>query len=153
MFTRENVKKLAAVSAVAAAAICGFEGYREYAYKDSVGVPTIGYGTTKGVKMGDKTNRQEAKAFLVRDASAIAKQMQSLIKVPLYQHEWDSLVSLVYNIGIGNFKKSTLLKKLNAGDYSGACSQLKRWVYAGGRKLPGLVKRREAEYKMCMGQK
>lgn len=151
MFTRENVKKLAAVSAVAAAAICGFEGYREYAYKDSVGVPTIGYGTTKGVKMGDKTNRQEAKAFLVRDASVMAKQMQSLIKVPLYQYEWDAYLSFTYNVGIGNFRSSTLLKKLNAGDYSGACSQLKRWVYAGGRKLPGLVKRREAEYRMCMG--
>ena len=152
MITRENIKKLAAVSAVAVAAICGFEGYREYAYKDVAGVPTIGYGTTKGVKMGDKTTRQEAKAFLVRDASGMAKQMQTLIKVPLYQHEWDSLVSIVYNIGIGNFKKSTLLKKLNAGDYAGACGQLKRWTYAGGRKVKGLVNRREAEYRMCMGQ-
>lgn len=152
MLTRENVKKLAAVSAVAAAAICGFEGYREYAYKDVAGVPTIGYGTTKGVKMGDKTTRQEAKSFLVRDASAMAKQMQGLIKVPLFQHEWDAYLSFTYNVGIGNFRSSTLLKKLNQGDYAGACAQLKRWVYAGGKKVKGLVNRREAEYRMCMGQ-
>lgn len=152
MITRENIKKLAAVSAVAVAAICGFEGYREYAYKDVAGVPTIGYGTTKGVKIGDKTTRQEAKAFLVRDTSGMAKQMQTLIKVPLYQHEWDSLLSFTYNVGIGNFRSSTLLKKLNQGDYAGACAQLKRWTYAGGRKVKGLVNRREAEYRMCMGQ-
>lgn len=151
MLTRENIKKLAAVSAVAVSAICGFEGYREYAYKDVAGVPTIGYGTTKGVKMGDKTTRHEAKAFLVRDASAMAKQMQTLIKVPLYQHEWDAYLSFTYNVGIGNFRSSTLLKKLNAGDYSGACAQLKRWVYAGGKKVKGLVNRREAEYRMCIG--
>lgn len=148
---RKNIKKLALVSAVAVSAICGFEGYREYAYRDAVGVPTIGYGTTKGVKMGDTTTRQEAKEFVVRDASVMARQMQSVIKVPLYQHEWDSLVSLVYNIGIGNFKKSTLLKKLNRRDYSGACSQIKRWVYAGGKKLKGLERRRESEYQMCIG--
>lgn len=153
MITRDNIKKLVSVSAVAVAAICGFEGYREYAYKDVAGVPTIGYGTTKGVKMGDKTTRQEAKAFLVRDASGMAKQIQSLIKVPLYQHEWDAYLSFTYNVGIGNFRSSTLLKKLNQGDYAGACSQLKRWVYAGGRKVKGLVNRREAEYRMCMGQK
>ena len=152
MLTRENVKRLAAVSAVAVTAICGFEGYREYAYKDSVGKATIGYGTTKGVQMGDRTTRQEAKAFLVRDASAMAKQMQSLIKVPLYQYEWDAYLSFTYNVGVGNFRSSTLLKKLHAGDYAGACAQLKRWVYAGGKKLNGLVKRREAEYRMCMGQ-
>lgn len=152
MITRDNIKKLVSVSAVAVAAICGFEGYREYAYKDVAGVPTIGYGTTKGVKMGDKTTRQEAKAFLVRDASGMAKQIQSLIKVPLYQHEWDAYLSFTYNVGIGNFRSSTLLKKLNQGDYAGACSQLKRWVYAGGRKVKGLVNRREAEYKMCMGK-
>ena len=152
MITRENIKKLAAVSAVAVAAICGFEGYREYAYKDVAGVPTIGYGTTKGVRMGDKTTRQEAKAFLVRDASGMAKQMQTLIKVPLYQHEWDSLVSIVYNIGIGNFKKSTLLKKLNAGKYTEACNEFSKWVYAGGRKIKGLVKRREKERLMCLGK-
>ena len=153
MLTRDNIKKLVAVSAVAVAAICGFEGYREYAYKDVAGVPTIGYGTTKGVKMGDKTTRQEAKAFLVRDASGMAKQMQSLIKVPLFQHEWDAYLSFTYNVGIGNFRSSTLLKKLNQGDYAGACLQLKRWVYAGGKKVKGLVNRRDAEYRMCMGQK
>lgn len=165
MLGRDNVKKLVAVSAVAVAAICGFEGYREYAYKDVAGVPTIGYGTTKNVKIGDKTTRQEAKAFLVRDASGMAKQMQSLIKVPLFQHEWDAYLSFTYNVGIGNFRSSTLLKKLNAGDYAGACAQLKRWVYAGYRtvctngkcikvrnKPKGLVNRREAEYRMCMGQ-
>lgn len=150
---RTTVKNLVAVSAVAIASIAGYEGYSRYAYKDVAGVPTIGYGTTKGVKMGDTTTRQEAKSFLVRDASAMAKQMQSLIKVPLFQHEWDAYLSFTYNVGIGNFRSSTLLKKLNAGDYAGACAQMKRWVYAGGKKVKGLVNRREAEYRMCMGQK
>lgn len=140
------------ISAVALVSIASYEGYRGEAYKDVAGVPTIGYGETKGVKMGQTTTPDRALVQLLKSASGHADQIRPLIKVPLYQHEFDAYASFAYNVGVGSFAKSTLLKKLNAGDYEGACGELKRWVYAGGKKQPGLVKRREAEYRMCMGE-
>lgn len=151
MKTRMTISALA-VSAVAIVGIALHEGYRGEAYKDVVGVPTIGYGETKGVKMGDKTTPDRALVQLLSSANKHADAIRQCIHVPLYQHEFDAFVSLAYNIGTGAFCGSTLVKKLNAGDYSGACSEIKRWNRAGGKVLNGLVKRREAEYQMCVGR-
>lgn len=141
------------VSAIAIGFIAGKEGFVDHTYTDVAGVKTIGYGHTgKDVQDGQKITRQAATELLVKDANKHWKQARRYIKVPLYQHEADAYASFVFNVGVTNFKSSTLLKKLNAGDYSGACAQLKRWTYAGGRKVKGLVNRREAEYRMCMGQ-
>ena len=141
------------VSAIAIGFIAGKEGFVDHTYTDVAGVKTIGYGHTgKDVQDGQKITRQAATELLVKDANKHWKQARRYIKVPLYQHEADAYASFVFNIGVTNFKNSTLLKKLNAGDYAGACGQLKRWTYAGGRKVKGLVNRREAEYRMCMGQ-
>lgn len=140
------------VSAVALVSIASFEGYRGEAYKDVAGIPTIGYGETKGVAMGQTTTPERALIQLLKSVNIHSDQIRPLITVPLYQHEFDAYSSFAYNVGVNNFKNSTLRKKLNAGDYTGACEELKRWVYAGGKKQAGLVKRREKEYNMCIGK-
>ena len=141
-----------AVSAAALVGIATHEGYRGEAYKDAVGVTTIGYGETAGVKMGDKTTPERALVQLLTSTEKHADAIRQCIHVPLYQHEFDAYISLAYNIGTGAFCRSTLVKKLNAKDYAGACEEIRRWNKAGGKVLPGLVKRREAEYKMCKGE-
>ena len=141
-----------AVSAASLVAIATYEGYRGNAYQDSVGVPTIGFGETAGVKMGDKTTPERALVQLLASTEKHADAIRACITVPLYQHEFDAYISLAYNIGTGAFCRSTLVKKLNAKDYAGACEEIRRWNKAGGKVLPGLVKRRDVEYRTCMGE-
>lgn len=141
-----------AVSAASLVAIATYEGYRGNAYQDSVGVPTIGFGETAGVKMGDKTTPERALVQLLASTEKHADAIRACITVPLYQHEFDAYVSLAYNIGTGAFCRSTLVRKLNAKDYAGACEEIRRWNKAGGKVLPGLVKRRDVEYRTCMGE-
>lgn len=131
--------------------IATHEGYVGSTYLDAVGVPTIGFGETKGVKQGQKTTPERALIQLLTSADEHAKGIISCVKVPLAQHEFDAYLSFTYNVGVGAFCKSTLVKKLNAMDYEGACKELPKWIYAGGKPLPGLVKRREQEYKQCLG--
>ena len=141
-----------AISAACLVGIATHEGYRSEAYKDTVGIPTVGFGETAGVKMGDKTTPERALVQLLESTEKHADAIRQCIHVPLYQHEFDAYISLAYNIGTGAFCRSTLVKKLNAKDYAGACEEIRRWNKAGGKVLPGLVKRREAEYRMCMGE-
>lgn len=141
------------ISATVLVSIALHEGYREKAYQDAVGVATVGYGETTGVRMGDRTTPERALVQLLKSTEKHAGAIRQCIKVPLYQHEFDAYVSLAYNIGPGNFCRSTLVKKLNAGDYTGACQEIKRWNKAGGKVLAGLTKRRQKEYRLCMGEK
>ena len=141
-----------AISAACLVGIAIHEGYRSEAYKDAVGIPTIGFGETAGVKMGDKTTPERALVQLLESTEKHADAIRQCIKVPLYQHEFDAYISLAYNIGTGAFCRSTLVKKLNAKDYAGACEEIRRWNKAGGKVLPGLVKRRDVEYRMCIGE-
>ena len=141
-----------AVSAATLVGIATHEGYRSEAYKDAVDIPTIGFGETAGVKMGDETTPERALVQLLESTEKHADAIRQCIRVPLYQHEFDAYISLAYNIGTRAFCQSTLVKKLNAKDYAGACEEIRRWNKAGGKVLPGLVKRREAEYRMCMGE-
>ncbi|UXO69971.1 lysozyme [Pantoea dispersa] len=122
-----------------------FEGLRLEAYRDSVGIPTIGYGHTHGVKIGDVITGAQADDFLREDLKVAELTINTNAKVKLTQGQFDALASFVFNLGSGNFVKSTLLKKLNTGDYAGAADEFGKWVNAGGKKLPGLVKRRAAE--------
>ncbi len=140
------------VSAAALVGIATHEGYRGEAYRDAVGIPTIGFGETAGVKMGDKTTPVRSLVQLLDSTNRHADAIRNCIVVPLYQYEFDAYVSLSYNIGPGAFCQSTLVKKLNAGDYAGACEEIKRWNRAGGKVLPGLTKRREQEYRLCKGE-
>lgn len=125
--------------------IKSFEGLRLEAYLDSVDVPTIGYGHTRGVKLGQTITQEQADALLEEDIHEFELAIQRLVHVNLTQNQFDALVSFTFNLGIGSLKQSTLLKKLNAGDITGAANEFNRWVYAGGKKLTGLVKRRSAE--------
>lgn len=141
-------------SALLVGTLAGYEGYREHAYRDSVGVATLGFGTTAGVRMGQRTDPVRAVQRLAVEADAFAREVAACIgDVPLAQHEFDAYVSLAYNIGTPTFCGSTLVKKLKATppDYPGACAQILRWTYAGGKVEPGLVTRRKAEYHQCMG--
>lgn len=140
------------LSATALVGIALHEGYRPTAYDDGVGVQTIGFGTTDQVKPGDKITVERALVRLLADADKYQQELRACIgDVPMYQHEWDSVVSWAYNVGTVAACRSTLVRKLQVYDYAGACKELLRWDRAGGRVLPGLTKRRQAEYRQCMG--
>lgn len=134
-------------------AIADFEGFRSEAYIPVEGdVPTIGFGSTEGVKLGDTISVPDALNRLEKDVRVAEDAVRSCVTVPLTQGEMDAYTSLAYNIGRANFCGSTLVKKLNAGDYRGACEEIKRWHFAGGKSLKGLVDRREDEYRRCIGE-
>jgi len=139
------------ISASTLVGIAIHEGYVGQTYLDAVGVPTIGFGETKGVKPGQKTTPERALVQLLKSADEHAKGMAACITVPLSQQEYDAYLSFTYNVGVGAFCRSTLTRKLNAGDYDGACEELLKWDKAGGRVLPGLTKRRQDEFKTCRG--
>lgn len=122
-----------------------FEGLYLKAYRCPAGVPTIGYGHTAGVAMGQTITQQQADDYLRRDVRQFERAVERLVKVPLTQGQFDALVSFAFNLGEGALAQSTLLRLLNAGDYAGAAAQFERWNKAGGRVLPGLVRRRAAE--------
>lgn len=139
------------LSAAGLIAIASYEGFSDQAYIPvECDVPTIGFGSTEGVKMGDTIAVPEALERLRRDVGDAESAIGRCVKVPLSQGEYDAFASLAFNIGSNAFCTSTLVKRLNAGDYDGACEEIRRWVYAGGQKLEGLVNRREAEFQMCM---
>lgn len=137
------------LSATGLVGIISHEGYREIAYKDIVGVPTIGFGTTEGVNLGDKTTPVKAIHRALSDVHKFEGALRKCVKVPLSQGEYDAYISLSYNIGASAFCKSTLVKKLNTGDYQGACNEILRWNRAGGKVIRGLTTRRQDEYIRC----
>ena len=122
-----------------------FEGCKLTAYQDSVGVWTIGYGHTKGVYDGMTITQDQAEQMLLSELEEYEGYIENMVTVPLTQNQFDALVVWVYNLGPTNFKNSTLLKELNAGNYNAAGQEITRWNKAGGKVLAGLVKRREAE--------
>jgi len=128
--------------------IKSFEGFRADAYLDAVRVPTIGYGTTRGVKMGQKITEAQAVALLQKDLEMFENAINRLVKVPLTQNQFDALASFVYNLGETNFAGSTLLKVINNGRFELAPEQFLRWNKAGGKVLNGLTRRRQAEADM-----
>lgn len=138
--------------------IKSFEGFRANAYPDpkSGGDPwTVGYGTTKfpsgrPVKKGDYVTPAQAEMYLREDVKKFASSVDALVTVPLKQCQYDALVSFVYNLGATNFRKSTLLKKLNAKDYKGAADEFLRWVSTGSSVEAGLRRRRTAERAMFL---
>ncbi|MEG7663762.1 lysozyme [Hafnia paralvei] len=127
-----------------------FEGCRLTAYQDSVGVWTIGYGWTqpvdgKPVGKGMTITQQKADDLLKQGVIQYEAGVHGLVTVPLNQNQYDALVDFAYNLGVNALKGSTLLKKLNAGDYAGAANEFTKWNKAGGKELAGLTRRREAE--------
>lgn len=126
-------------------AIKSFEGYRPNSYQDSAGVWTIGYGHTQGVKKGQKITQAQAESLLRGDLLKAEKYVNGL-KLNLTQGQFDALVDFAYNLGTGNLGSSTLLEKIRMkASNEDIQAQFRRWVYAGGKVMPGLVKRREWE--------
>jgi lysozyme len=122
-----------------------FEGLRLEAYLCPAKVWTIGYGHTKTAKPGMKITEGGAEALLRHDLEWVESTINKHVKVPLTQNQYDALASFIYNVGAGAFRKSTLLRLLNQGDYDGAAGQFQRWNKAGGKVLKGLTRRRKAE--------
>ena len=123
------------------------EGLRLEAYEDAAGVPTIGYGHTKDVRMGDRISEYWAKELLRDDIDEAERQVKEL-GVARNEAQLDALVSFVFNLGIGRLKESTLLRVIREGGSKADIKrEFKRWVYAGGKRLKGLELRREWEAK------
>ena len=129
-----------------------FEGLELEAYKCPAGVWTIGYGHTKDVQEGDTWSESHADHMLEVEMEEYENYIHDLVTCPLSQNQFDALVSWVYNLGSSNLQASTLLKRLNAGDYPDVPNQIKRWNKAGGKVLEGLVRRRDAEASMFEGK-
>jgi lysozyme len=142
------------ISGIALVGLLVAEGYRDTAYIPVAGdVPTIGFGTTQNVRMGDKITVPQALNRALDDVQKFEGAMKRCVKVPLHQYEYDAYLSLTYNIGEGAFCRSTLVRLLNQQRYDEACKQILRWDNFQGRPLRGLTIRREKEYAMCMGVK
>lgn len=151
--------------ALSAAALVGLTFYEGYSDKAIIPVKgdtlTIGFGTTEGVKIGDRTTPPQALLRALQDIQKFEGALKECVKVPLAQHEYDTYISFSYNVGSRAFCRSTIVKKLNNLDYEGACAELLRWTWFQGKNcaLPensrlcgGLATRRQAEYKQCMGE-
>jgi len=127
------------------------EKFESHPYLCPAGIPTIGYGTTiyengTHVKLSDAPiTKERATDIMFHQLIGYENAVNRYVKVPLNQNQFDALVDFAYNAGVGSFQKSTLLKKLNAGDYSGAAEQFKRWIFADGVPLHGLEIRRAKE--------
>ena len=122
-----------------------FEGCRLEAYYCSGGVLTIGYGHTGGVKESDTITQEEAEKLLRADVFKFEEYVEDNVMVELDQGQFDALVAWTFNLGPGNLRESTMLKKLNESDYASVPSEMKRWNKAGGKTLDGLIRRRNAE--------
>ncbi|MGL5950139.1 MAG: lysozyme [Cetobacterium sp.] len=127
-----------------------FEGLKLKAYKCPGGIWTIGYGTTSGVTEGMIITEEKAEDLLKKDLVRFETAVKTVVRVKLNKNQFDALVSFSYNVGTGALQSSTLLKKLNQGDYKGASEEFMRWNKAGGKVLTGLIKRREAEKELFL---
>ena len=125
-----------------------FEGCVLTAYLDVIGMHTIGYGHTGGVKIGDKITQEQADKLLENDVLVRVNAVNNALRRPVTQGQFDALVSFTYNVGVGNFQRSTLLKMINRGEAADASPQFLLWNKAGGKVFAGLTRRREAEKAM-----
>ncbi|MCS2160353.1 lysozyme [Scandinavium sp. H11S7] len=133
--------------------ICQFEGLRLERYRDAVGLWTIGYGhliLKEEISKLVKITTGEAKQLLRKDLKRTEEGVKKMLSRCVTQSQFDALVSFSFNLGVGNLKKSTLLKKVNAGDIKAAALQFQKWNKAGGKVLSGLTRRREAEMKLFL---
>ena len=134
-----------------------FEGFRARAYKCPAGIWTIGYGHTSNagppaVHEGMVVSRDVADAILSNDVAVFASGIAKELKVELSGHQFSALVSFAYNVGLGNFRSSSVLRAVNAGDTAAVPRRLQLWIKAGGKVLPGLVRRRAAEAELFVGE-
>ena len=139
-----------AVAGVLVALVAGFEGLRTTAYRDIVGVPTVCYGETQNVRMGDRYSAAECKAMLLRSLQTYAAGIERCVTVPLPDERYVALVSWAYNVGVGAACGSTAVRLINAGRTREGCDALLLWNRADGKVAAGLTRRREAERALCL---
>jgi len=137
---------------LALSTVSHFEGKENAAYVDPVGVVTICYGHTATAKIGQTHSDEQCQELLANDLGDAFDAVDRYVAVDLPPAREAALASFVYNVGAGAFQRSTLLRKLNAGQVVEACNELSRWVYAGGKQLAGLVRRRAVERQLCLYQ-
>jgi lysozyme len=151
-----NPRIVVAALSLSAAAFGGLVAYEGYSETPITPIPgdklTIGFGTTEGVKPGDRITAPKAVARALQDVAKYEGALKRCVTAPLHQYEFDAFLSLSYNIGPTNFCGSTLVRKLNALDYSGACREILRWDRAQGRQVRGLTLRRQSEDRLCIGE-
>ena len=149
---KARIGVVAGVSLLATTVITGFEGKENKAYRDIVGVPTICQGLTEGVKIGDYKTDAECDALFLKTLAVFEDGV--LRCTPMMGDQPPkrlvAMVSHAYNVGVFAYCKSTMARKLNAGDIKGACNELPKWTRAGGKIVFGLVRRRAAERAMCL---
>lgn len=139
------------LSAAAFVSLLVSEGYTDKAVIPVKGdVPTVGFGTTDGIKMGDKTDPVSAVQMALRDVARFEGALKKCVKVSMTQNEYNAWLKFTYNIGETAFCNSTAVRLLNAGEYRKACDQMLRWVYVKGNKVQGLVNRRKEEHALCI---
>jgi lysozyme len=147
-----RIKKGGAVAALSVSLIGGFEGLRQNAYSDVIGVPTICYGETKGIHLGDHKTKPECDAMLLRRldefADGVERCAPSAKAMPA--ERFVAHVSIAYNIGIGGYCKSSIARLTNAGQVRAGCDAFMRYNRAGGVVFPGLTRRREKERELCL---
>lgn len=150
--SKSRLKKFGALMAGAVALVGAWEGVKTVAYKDIVGVPTVCFGETRGVKMGDRYTMDECRAMLGDALVEFETNMRKCLKAPdsIPDKPYTAFLSLSYNIGTGAFCGSTVARKANEGDLKGACNAIPAWNRAGGRVVKGLVNRRAEEQKICL---
>ncbi len=139
-------------SRLAVELIISSESFRSKAYQDTGGVWTIGFGRTTGVKQGDTTTVEVEFTYLMDHMETIESELHRLIITGITQNEFDALVCFVYNIGAGAFANSTMLQKINSANYGEASKEFDRWVYDNGKKLNGLIARRNKEEALFRGE-
>ncbi len=127
-----------------------FEGCKLTAYMDQAGIWTIGFGHTHGVHQGMTCTQEQADAWLLEDVQDAVDGVNHLVKVKLAQSQFDAIVDFVYNLGVGNLSKSTLLRLVNKGDFQGAANEFEKWNKAGGIARAGLTRRRLAEKELFL---
>jgi lysozyme len=148
---KRSTRLTGTVAASAIVLVGAFEGLRLAAYRDPIGIPTICYGATRGVQMGDRATKAECEALLVEELEIHEKGMRACLKAPdaLTDGQYVAFLSFTYNVGVGAFCGSTARRMINDGNVKGACAQLSRWDKARGIRLPGLTKRRTEERRIC----
>lgn len=145
-----RVARSAKIGALAITLIAGAEGLRTVAYHDPVGIPTICFGETRGVKIGDTATAAECRRILADRLRDFSGEVDACLRPRVPDETYVAFLSFAYNVGPAAFCRSTLARKANAGDLVGACEELPRWVYARGIRLPGLAKRRQEELALCL---
>lgn len=145
-----RLRKSSYAAALAVTLIGSFEGLRTAAYPDAIGVPTVCYGETKGVHLGQSYTKAQCDEMFVKRLDEFATKVEGCVKRPMSDKTEVAFTSLAYNIGPSGFCNSSVVREYNAGRYQSACNKMSAFNKAGGRVLLGLVRRRSAESRLCL---